>query len=116
MDNVLSWIGYGFATLVFVACVVAWYEHLSRAHRRDQARDWDSPQPRVAQVDLELEAPATASSDAGQRREALDGALSRMSSARTSSFCDTVPMVLPGRAPTEHAEGRRPEAAPTPAP
>ncbi len=112
MQTLFTWIAYGLAGLFFVACVVAWYEHLGRTQRRDEEADWESPLPKALSVDVELdalaaEAEAEACGDAGERRLALGGAMSRMTSGRGNGFGDTTPMILPGKAAPAPAERRQ---------
>jgi hypothetical protein len=105
MPSLLVWIAYSLAGLFFIACVVAWYEHLGRSRPRTMEADWDSPAPKALSVDIEIDtlaAPAQAPGDAGERRAALDGAMGRMArpgghGSRGNRFGDTLPMVLPGK-------------------
>jgi|GEM_PF-5620863 len=99
MHSLFIWIACGLATLLLVACVVAWYEHLDRTPGRIPDDDWETPPPRAASVDVELDtlSPSAASGDVGERRQALGGALSRMASGdRRQNAGDTVPMILTG--------------------
>ena len=50
MQSFITWIAYGLGTLLFGACVVAWWEHLGREGRRSEEPDWEEP-PRRAFVD-----------------------------------------------------------------
>jgi len=130
MQTLIIWIAYGLAGLFFVACVVAWYEHLGRAQRSDEEPDWESPLPKVLTIDVELDAlaaeaqaEAVAGGDVGERRQALGGALSRMSntsntnnasnagSARGNGFGDTAPMILPGGAAQPNPQRRQRDSA-----
>jgi len=96
MQTLLTWIGCGLCGVLFVACVVAWYEHLGRERRWQDEPDWESPTPKAVSVDVELEPPAEGDQD--ERRQALGGALARMTATDTRArFGDTKPMILPGR-------------------
>ena len=103
MDSLLHWIANGLAGLFFVACVVAWWEHLGRGTRY-RPEDVVTPRP-PAKVDITLDdlpAASTASGhtgDTGERRDTLAGALTRMVvPAAKAGWPETAPMVLPGRA------------------
>jgi hypothetical protein len=102
MQILITWIAYGLATLLFGACVVAWYEHLGRTQKRIDDDDWEAPPRRAASVDVVLDAlpaaaTATAVGDVGERRQALGGAMSRMAAGdRRQGQGDTVPMILAG--------------------
>ncbi len=99
MHSLFIWIACGLATLLLVACVVAWYEHLDRSPRHSPDDDWGTPLRRAVSVDVELDtlSLSTASGDVGERRQALGGALSRMASGdRRQNAGDTVPMILAG--------------------
>jgi hypothetical protein len=102
MQTLLSWIAFGLGTLFFVACVVAWWEHLGREGQRAEEPGWDAPPGRLASVDVDLDAlPAAdwAAGDVGERRQALGGAITRMASGdRRQGFGDTLPMILAGAA------------------
>jgi hypothetical protein len=107
MQSLITWIAYGLAALLLLACVVAWYEHLGRTERRVDGDDWEAPPRRAVSVDVELDAlpPAPASGDVGERRQALGGAMSRMATGdRRQGLGDTVPMILAGTAPEAEAE------------
>ncbi len=125
MNAVVSWIVQCLAALLFMAVVVAWWEHLGRAERRREADadlDGGAPAaPRVISVDVDLDAtpaPIVLEGDAATRREVLDGAMSRMSrdgstAATRSAWIDTAPMVgqgmgkpeaEPAAAPAQHAK------------
>ncbi len=118
MQTLFTWIAYGLAALFFVACVVAWYEHLGRTQRREDEPDWESPLPKAMSVDVELdalsaEAQADAAGDVGERRQALGGAMTRMASSRGNGFGDTTPMILPGSAAPATGERRQRDKAAT---
>jgi hypothetical protein len=104
MQSIITWIAYGLGTLFFAACVVAWWEHLGRDVKRTAEPDWDAPPRGVVSVDVELDtAPAgPASGDVGERRQALGGAMTRMSGPdrrQGPGQGDTVPMILAGPPP-----------------
>ena len=103
MQSLLNWIVGGLGTLLFGACVVAWWEHLGRDVRQTAEPDWDAPAPPLASVDVDLGAaadahmalPALSSGDVRERRQALGGAMTRMSAPdRRQGPGDTVPMIL----------------------
>ncbi len=97
MQSLLTWIAYGLGTLFFGACVVAWWEHLGHDVERVAEPDWDAPARPLASVDIDLDAApaAPASGDVRKRRQALGGAMTRMSGPdRRQVQGDTVPMVL----------------------
>jgi hypothetical protein len=102
MHSLFTWIAFGLGTLFVGACVVAWWEHLGRNVKRTEEPDWDAEPHPIASVDVELDdltaaSPATAVGDVGERRQALGGAMMRMTSGdRRHSFDDTVPMILAG--------------------
>jgi hypothetical protein len=99
MQSLITWIAFGLGALFFIACVVAWWEHLGRDGKAAEEPDWDL-QPKVVSVDVELDAAAVEAAppgDVGERRQALGGAISRMAGAdRRSAFGDTIPMILAG--------------------
>ena len=118
MHTLLTWTAYSLAGLFFVACVVAWYEHLGRSKRHSEDLDWESPLPKALTVDVELDAlaaQAQSAGDVGERRAALGGALDRMArpdgAGRGKGFGDTAPMVLPGSAAAAPAERRQRDSA-----
>jgi hypothetical protein len=126
MSAVFSWIAQGLAALMFVAVIVAWWEHLGRVERRRSlVQDPEAARPtrtRVLSVDVDLEvtpAPVVLEGDAATRREVLDGALSRMSregstAASRSAWIDTAPMIGQGMGTPETAARSTPAPAPTP--
>jgi hypothetical protein len=96
MDAVLHWIANGLAGLFFIACVVAWWEHLGRSARY-QPEDVATPKA-PAKVDIALDDLPAPSGDSGERRSALVGAMTRMAApAPRSTWIETAPMVLPPR-------------------
>jgi hypothetical protein len=115
MSAVFSWIVQGLAALLFLAVVVAWWEHLGREERRRGLElDPEGARPagtRVVSVDVDLEAtpaPVMLEGDAATRREVLDGAISRMSrdgstAATRSAWIDTAPMIGQGMGEPETA-------------
>ena len=118
MQSIITWIAYGLGTLFFTACVVAWWEHLGRDGQPSEEPDWDAPPRPLACVDVDLDdAPAQApSGDIGERRQALGGAMTRMSGpdrrqGQGRGQGDTVPMILAGAhgdaAPAERRQRTR---------
>jgi hypothetical protein len=129
MSLVLSWIAGCLATLLLVAVVVAWWEHLGRLERRQRGNhDGDSvapARPAVTSVDVDLGATATLTQlegDAATRRELLEATMSRMSrdgsgmaAQSRGAWIDTAPMIGQGLAVTVTVpEAPRPEPARTP--
>jgi hypothetical protein len=121
MIAVFSWIAQGLAALMFVAVVVAWWEHLGRVERRRSLmQDPEAARPagtRVLSVDVDLEAtaaPVVLEGDAATRREVLDGAMSRMSregstAGSRSAWFDTAPMIVQGMGTPETASAPAPQ-------
>ena len=109
MESIVTWIGTGMAGLLFVAIVVAWWEHLGRNEQRAAAENPSAPPARAVAVDIELDALAAVDAgDAGvtgERQQALGGALMRMAApalGRSKRWLDTRPTVLKG-APEKNA-------------
>ena len=100
MESIVTWIGTGMAGMLFVAIVVAWWEHLGRNEQRAVAENPSAPPARVVAVDIELDALAAGDAgDAGERQQALGGALKRMAApalGRPKRWLDTRPTVLKG--------------------
>jgi hypothetical protein len=102
MHSLITWIAYALGGLFFIACVVAWWEHLGRVGRPQDEPDWESPAPKAVTIDVELDALAAAGpGDQGERRQALGGALTRMAQPGTQGWVDTAPMILPGTSVAE---------------
>ncbi len=96
MESLLSGIGIGFAVLLGLAVVVAWWEHLGR---RAGPPPWVPPaSARAVTVDLPLDALTAPAGDADQRRATLGQAMDRMGQARQpgDAWVETRPMVNPG--------------------
>ena len=112
MESIVTWIGTGMAGLLFVAIVVAWWEHLGRNEQRAAAENPSAPPARAVAVDIELDALAAGdaggaggASEAGERQQAPGGALMRMAApalGRSKRWLDTRPTVLKG-APEKNA-------------
>ena len=100
MESIETWIGTGMAGLLFVAIIVAWWEHLGRNEQRAAAEIPSAPPTRVVSVDIELDALAAGDAgDAGERQQALGGALKRMAApalGRPKRWLDTRPTILKG--------------------
>ena len=97
MESIVTWIGAGMAGLLFVAIVVAWWEHLGRNERHAAVEIPSAPAARVMAVDIELD--TLPAGDAGERQQALGGALARMATpavGRPQRWVDTRPTVLKG--------------------
>ena len=97
MDSIVTWIGAGFAGLLFVAIVVAWWEHLGRDEQLAEAENAPAPTLHIVSVDVELD--DLGSGDARERQQALGGALTRMAApaaGRPQRWVDTQPTVLKG--------------------
>lgn len=118
MQSLITWIAYGLGALFFVACVVAWWEHLGRDGQRTEEPDWDAPPRPFAGVDVDLDAlPAATlpSGDMVERRQELGGAMRRMSGPdRRQGAGDTVPMILAG-APSDDVPAERRQRTSVPA-
>jgi hypothetical protein len=127
MNDVVSWVAECLAALLFVAVVVAWWEHLGSLERRRGADLDGDPEsqgasgPRVTSVDVDLDAtpaPIVLEGDAAARREVLDGAITRMSrdgstAATRSAWIDTAPMIGQGMGAATSADAElQPERAP----
>ncbi len=103
MEAFLYWAFLAGAALFGVAVIVAWWEQLGGPGEPQRLAEPGEAPPRPVNVDVELDAlaasPAHAAGDAQTRRDALDGALGRMSqaaAARRSGWTDTAPSVGPG--------------------
>jgi hypothetical protein len=110
MNGLLHWLLTGTASLVFMAIVVAWWEHLGRAAAQHDARQ---PLPRnAATVDVELDALAAAplgSGDVYERQQTLGGAMARMAGATGTAWTDTAPMIGMGSPERKLGGQRRPQ-------
>jgi hypothetical protein len=94
MNGFLHWLLSGAASLVLVAVVVAWWEHLGRAAAQHDAKQ--PLPPRLATVDVELDALVALGQGTGdvyERRQTLDGAMARMAGVAGSAWTDTAPMI-----------------------
>jgi hypothetical protein len=96
MEDIFMWVGSGGAAMFVVAVAVAWWEHLNRSR---QPPSWAvDPAPRLLQVDLHLDALASAPGDVGVRQAALEGALDRMTQpaagTAAAAWIETRPMIL----------------------
>ena len=96
------WLSACLGGLVFVAVVVAWWEHLGSGQRAGEAPR--EAAMRVVSVDVEIDrlddppAPETPGSDSADRRQAMSGAMARMIRAADTPqrWVDTAPMIGPG--------------------
>jgi hypothetical protein len=98
MNGLLDWFLSGAASLVLVAIVVAWWEHLGRTVALHDAKQ--PLAPRVLTVDVELDALAALGQGTGdvyERQQTLDGAMARMAGVAGSAWTDTAPMIGIGR-------------------
>jgi hypothetical protein len=94
MNGFLHWILSGAASLVVVATVVAWWEHLGRVAAQHDAKQ--PLPPRTVTVDVELDALVALGQGTGdvyERQQTLDGAMARMAGVAGSAWTDTAPMI-----------------------